>query len=77
MVPPDQFCFDGFEERLDRGAVITITLAGHRHLKLMLPQDFLVIMRAVLGGFNRSSQHPICEGVDDNWKTEIRALDAA
>ncbi len=30
-----------------------------------------------LGGFNRSSQHPVVGGVDDDRKTEIRALDAA
>ncbi|GCE85270.1 transposase [Komagataeibacter diospyri] len=29
------------------------------------------------GGFNRSPQHPILGGVDDNRKTQIRALDAA
>ncbi|WP_284238263.1 hypothetical protein, partial [Gluconobacter kondonii] len=29
------------------------------------------------GRFNRSSQHPILGGDDDNRKTQIRALDAA
>ncbi|WP_167335756.1 hypothetical protein [Komagataeibacter intermedius] len=33
--------------------------------------------RGSQGGFNRSSQHPILGGVDDNRKTQIRALDAA
>ena len=33
--------------------------------------------RGVQGGFNRSSQHPVLGGVDDDRKTEIRALDAA
>ncbi len=28
-VPPNQFGFDGFEERLDSGIVITITLTAH------------------------------------------------
>ncbi|WP_264816404.1 hypothetical protein, partial [Gluconobacter kondonii] len=31
----------------------------------------------ILGRFNRSSQHPILGGDDDNRKTQIRALDAA
>ena len=49
-MPPDQFCFDGFEERLDhcpagdlqsksaeRGrVVIAITLAAHRYLEAVL-----------------------------------------
>jgi len=33
--------------------------------------------RAILGGFNRSPQHPILGGVDDNRNTQIRALYAA
>jgi len=47
-VPPDQLCLDGFEKRLDSSVVITVSLAGHRHLELMLPQDFLIIVRAIL-----------------------------
>ena len=30
-VPPDQLCFYGFEEGLDSGIVVAITLATHRH----------------------------------------------
>ena len=33
--------------------------------------------RGSQGGFNRSSQHPVDGGVDDDRKTKIRALDAA
>ncbi len=36
-----------------------------------------ILVMVVVGGFNRSSQHPVVGGVDDDRKTEIRALDAA
>ncbi len=29
VLPPDQLGFDSFEERLDRGVVIAITLVAH------------------------------------------------
>ena len=29
-LPPDEFCFQGFEKHLDGGIVVTITLADHR-----------------------------------------------
>ena len=47
-MPPDQFCFDGFEERLDGSVVVTIALAAHRYLEAMLAQDFLVVVRTIL-----------------------------
>jgi hypothetical protein len=34
-------------------------------------------LRCVLGGFNRSSQHPDLGGVDDDGKKEVGALDKA
>jgi hypothetical protein len=47
-VSPDQFGLDGFEERFKGGVVIAISLAAHRHFKVMLAQDLLVIMGTVL-----------------------------
>ena len=60
-VPPNQFGFDGFEEGLDGGVIVTITLAAHplpgsgllaNHetgdLEAMLAQDLLVIVRTIL-----------------------------
>ena len=73
---PDQLGLDGFEERLDGGVIIAISFTTHRRFEVMLAQDFLVIVRAVLGGFNRSSQHSILGGVDDNRQTKIRTVDA-
>ena len=39
---------DGFEERLDGGVIIAISFTTHRRFEVMLVQDFLVIVRAVL-----------------------------
>jgi len=36
FVAPDQLSLDGFEERLNHGIVVTITLAAHRDLEAML-----------------------------------------
>jgi hypothetical protein len=56
-MPLGQFGFDGLKECLDSGVIMAIFFAAHRHFEVMLAQDLLVIMRTVLGGFNRSSQH--------------------
>ena len=75
--PPNQLGLDGFEEGLDGCIIITISLAAHRHAEPVLSQDLLVIVRTVLGGFNRSSQHPNLGGVDDkNRQTKIRTVHA-
>ena len=47
-MPPDQLGLDGFEERLDGGVIIAISFTTHRRFEVMLAQDFLVIVRAVL-----------------------------
>ena len=47
-MPPYQFGFDGFEERLDRRIVVAIALPAHGHLEPMLAQDLLIIMRTIL-----------------------------
>jgi hypothetical protein len=42
----------------------------------VLTQGFLIVVRAILGGFNRSSQHPILGGVNDqDRQTKVRTLD--
>ena len=38
-------------------AVIAVALAAHRYLEAVLTQELLIIVGAILGGFNRSSQH--------------------
>jgi hypothetical protein len=43
----------------------------------VVSQDLLILMRTILGGFNRSSQHPDLGGVDDDGKKEVGALDKA
>lgn len=40
VMPPYQFCLDGFKERLNCCTIIAVAFAGHRHLELMSPQDF-------------------------------------
>ena len=74
---PDQFCLDGLEEGLDGGIVIASALATHRYPEAVFTQDLLVVVRAILSGFNRSSQHPVSGGVHDERKTKIRTLDSA
>ena len=74
---PDQLRLDGLEEGLDHRIVVAVPLAARRDQDAAFAKLGLVIDRAVLGGFNRSSQHPVLGGVDDDRKTEIRALDAA
>src|SRR3954464_955413 len=54
--PPDELGFQGLEERLDHGVVIAIPLAGHREQDAVLVELGLIIDRAILGGFKRSSQ---------------------
>jgi len=47
-MPPDQFSFDGLEERLDCRIIVTIALTAHRYLEPMLAQDLLIIVRTIL-----------------------------
>ena len=55
---PDQFRFNGLEERLNGGVIITISLAAHRYLEAMLAQDLLVIVRTVLAVLSDKLEHP-------------------
>lgn len=45
---PDQFGLDGFKKRFNSGVVMPISLAAHRYVEAMLPQDLLAIVRAIL-----------------------------
>ena len=54
--PPDELGFQRFEERLHHGVVIAVPLAGHRDQDAMLAEFGLVIDRAILLEFSRSSQ---------------------
>jgi hypothetical protein len=47
-IAPDQFRFDGFEERLNSRIVIAIAFATHGHFEAVLPQDFLIVVRTIL-----------------------------
>ena len=53
---PDKLGFQRFEERLHHGVVIAVPLAGHRDQNATLAEFGLVIDRAILLEFNRSSQ---------------------
>lgn len=53
----DQLRHDGIEKRLDHRFVVTIHAPAHRDQDATISEQRLVVDRAVLGGFNRSSQH--------------------
>jgi CRISPR/Cas system-associated endonuclease Cas3-HD len=48
ILPPDQFGFQGLEESLDSGIVVTVALAAHRHHEAKVMQPLLIIMRTIL-----------------------------
>ena len=54
---PDQLGLDGLEERLDHSVVVAVALSTHRDQQVMFSQHRLIVDGAILGGFNRSSQH--------------------
>src|SRR6478672_1567474 len=54
--PPDELGFQGLEERLHHGVVVAISLAGHRDQNVVLAELGLIVDRAILLEFNRSSQ---------------------
>ena len=47
-LPPNQFGFQRFEEGLDDGFTIVVSLTAHRDLEAVLFQQLLVIVRAIL-----------------------------
>lgn len=67
----------GFEEAVDglgQGIVIAVADAANRGFDACFCKAFGVFYRQILGGFNRSSQHPNFGGVDDDGKTKIGML---
>src|SRR5476649_1645942 len=67
--PPDELGFQGLEERLDHGVVVAIPLAGHRDQYAVLLELGLIIDRAILGGFKRSSQHGVWWPYRSHWSS--------
>lgn len=43
-VAPDQLCLDGFEERLNHGIVVAISLPTHGNLEPVFNQTFLIVV---------------------------------
>ncbi len=56
---PDQLGLDGFEHGFDHRVVIAIALAAHRRSEAVILQELQISVRAVLGGFNRLTQHQL------------------
>ena len=76
LSPVEQFAFERGEEALAHGVVVAIADRAHRraHAHFLAPEA--EGHGCVLGGFNRSSQHPVDGGVDDkNRQTKIRTFD--
>ncbi len=48
FLPPDQLRFQAFEESLNGGVIVTITLAAHRWTQAIGLQLFLIIVGAIL-----------------------------
>lgn len=48
LVPPDEFSLQRFEEGLDKGVIITISLAAHGYLEPKLSKPLLIIVRTIL-----------------------------
>ena len=75
-ITPDQLGLDGFEERLDYGIVVTISLTAHRDLEAVLFQALLIrggtILRAAIrmvkAAFGRLAQ---CHGHVQRTDREI------
>lgn len=64
------------EEAFHRRVAPHVSGPAHRAGDPVVGQKPLKLLAYTLCGFNRSSQHPELGGVDDDWKTEVRALDA-
>ena len=73
-----------YAKRLDQGIFtwpVTPASPGEPATVLLTPARLSMLLEGLdwraQGRFNRSSQHPILRGDDDDRKTQIRALDAA
>ncbi len=45
---PDQFALQGFEEGLDHGVVIAVSLSGHGYDDTFLLESILIVCRTIL-----------------------------
>ena len=59
------------EQRFGDRIVPTIALAAHRAFHFEVPQELAVVVAGVLGGFNRSSQHPNKGGCDGHSEAAV------
>lgn len=57
--------FQAAPEALHRRVVVAVPLARHRCLHAELRDQFAIVVGAILGGFNWSSQHQIIEQILD------------
>jgi hypothetical protein len=73
-VAPDKFGLHRIEERFDCDVVVAIALATHRDCEAVLVQRLLVVVRTILGGFKRSSQHRLCPPTGANRQVLLRAF---
>ena len=71
--PPDEFGFQSLKERLHHGVVVAISLAGHRDQDAVLAELGLIVDRAILGGFKRSSQRGLCRLIGETGQAPLRA----
>ena len=61
---------------MDARIVMAIPAPAHRVFDIVGPQKRRPVPAGVLGGFNRSSRHPVDGGVDDkNRQTKMRTFD--
>ncbi len=68
----DDFGFKHADDRLGESVVISVSDTANGRFKPGIYQQLCVLDRYILGGFNRSSQHPVDGGVDDqNRQTKI------
>ncbi|MER9689913.1 hypothetical protein NKJ58_29030 [Mesorhizobium sp. M0139] len=65
------FLFQGFHEALRLRIVVRIADTAYACLDAAAMQKFGIGPARVLGGFNRSSQHPFTGGEIDDRKTQI------
>src|SRR4051794_5045237 len=74
--PPDEFGFQGLEERLHHGVVIAIPLAGHRDQDAVLLELGLIVDRAILAAAIRMMDQPGCrtahgQGFAQSGKSQV------
>src|SRR3954453_20192851 len=72
----DFFLLQRFQEAFASGVVIRVSGSAHAAGRTVLPQQLGVIMRRILGGFNRSSQRLHLEelqyGYTKTWSLSTR-----